>query len=45
MLLDFISLITVAKQQDFVLAQCPRCFKVDTVPTEIWFKDALVGNQ
>ena len=40
--LDYVSLMTVAKPQDFVLAQCPYCYRIDTVPAEIWFKDAIV---
>lgn len=35
--LNYVSLICIEKPQDYVLAQCPICKSVDTVPVEIWY--------
>lgn len=40
--LKFISLIGIARPQDYVLVQCPKCFMVDTIPVEYWFYTAFV---
>ncbi|MFA5714772.1 MAG: hypothetical protein WC998_03460 [Candidatus Paceibacterota bacterium] len=35
--LAFVSLMAIAKPQDFVLVQCPYCKRIDTIPYEVWY--------